>query len=315
MKPILAFETPARPPIRALGSGIWRGLAGLARRIGRGRTPDAERLAMIVGSLESLDQGFALFDAHRRLVMCNSRYRKAYPQIADRLVEGALFEDILRLAAIRGRLLRDTETLEGWIAERLARPLASREPARHRLGDGECYLISEQNTPEGGIVKLLTRVPDDPGQGATSGRTGAAPAKAPAQAPATPRAARIDLSGKRLLVVDDDAPIATMIQLMLQEVGADARVANSAEQALIEVDRTGTPDLVITDVMMPGMNGPGLAEVLRARDPALKVLFTSGIENRRAAHHRVLPSDVPCLYKPLRYQNLIDTVETMLAGD
>lgn len=109
-------------------------------------------------ALDSITEGFALFDADGRLVQCNGTYRRAYPLTADLMRPGARMSDILRAAARRGCFLRPGEDLDGWIASRLSRELASDRPVEHRLGDGRWYRISEQRTRHGGVVKLLSDV-------------------------------------------------------------------------------------------------------------------------------------------------------------
>lgn len=109
-------------------------------------------------ALDSLSEGFVLFDAEGRLVLCNRRYREAYPQIADLLVPGASFRDILREAAIRGGHARAELDMENWINERMSRHEEHSGPVDLWLSDGRYYRISEHAVPGGGIVKLLTEI-------------------------------------------------------------------------------------------------------------------------------------------------------------
>lgn len=103
-------------------------------------------------ALESISEGFVLFDAEGRLLVCNDRYRQAYPNLADLLVPGAGFADILRAAAERGGYEGD---LGRWVEDRLKRHLRHSAPVDGRLSDGRWYRISEHETGTGGVVKIL----------------------------------------------------------------------------------------------------------------------------------------------------------------
>jgi CheY-like chemotaxis protein len=79
-----------------------------------------------------------------------------------------------------------------------------------------------------------------------------------------------------LLVVDDDPQMLDMLCMMLRRTHRIER-AGSATGALSIIDGTTTIDLLLTDVLMPGMNGFGLARLARRRRPRLKVLYLSGV--------------------------------------
>lgn len=112
----------------------------------------------LVEAVESVSEGFVLFDANGKLVVCNSRYRAAYPMLADLLVEGADFTTILRAAAERSGQTGTAEQLATWVEARVKRHLAGGKPPVVKLSDGCWYRISEHPTPSGGTVKLLTDV-------------------------------------------------------------------------------------------------------------------------------------------------------------
>src|SRR5690554_6243094 len=69
---------------------------------------------------------------------------------------------------------------------------------------------------------------------------------------------------KRILVVDDEIGALTLIGIMLERGGFEVLKAKDAEQALVVLEHD-TPDLIILDVMMPGMDGIELCRVLRER--------------------------------------------------
>jgi CheY-like chemotaxis protein len=83
----------------------------------------------------------------------------------------------------------------------------------------------------------------------------------------------------RVLVVDDDQAVASVIQLMLEFEGYESRLAlNGPEGYLIYLQFL--PDLVITDIQMPGENGLELMNHIREHDPMIKTIYMSGNLNQ-----------------------------------
>ncbi|MDX1488974.1 MAG: PAS-domain containing protein, partial [Acidiferrobacterales bacterium] len=109
-------------------------------------------------AIESISEGFALYDADDRLVTCNSTYRRLlYRGIEDTVTPGASFESIIRGAA-EGGAIRDAEgRVEEWVAERLARHRNPGEPHLQRRGD-QWILISERRTADGGTVAVYSDI-------------------------------------------------------------------------------------------------------------------------------------------------------------
>ena len=88
----------------------------------------AEARQRLVDAIESISEGFALYDDEDRLVLSNCRYREIlYPGIADAVVPGAAFETILRRAVERGLVEDAVGNEEDWIARRLASSPRSRD--------------------------------------------------------------------------------------------------------------------------------------------------------------------------------------------
>lgn len=82
----------------------------------------------------------------------------------------------------------------------------------------------------------------------------------------------------RVLVVDDEELIAATLSLILQRHGYETRSAYSGEQALDELDRF-RPDILITDVVMPGINGLKLARSVAMRYPGCRIILLTGHAN------------------------------------
>src|SRR5262249_37557045 len=112
----------------------------------------------LIAAIESISEGFSLYDAEDRLVICNSNYaRIMYPGIEDAVMPGAPFEAVIRRAAERG-LISDAEgRIEEWVDERLARHRGPGEPHLHRRGD-RWVLINERKTEDGSTVAVYADI-------------------------------------------------------------------------------------------------------------------------------------------------------------
>ena len=98
----------------------------------------------LIDAIEGSSEGFALFDAEDRLVLCNSHYLELYPGLADVIVPGAPFPAIARAAAER-RVIRDAvESADEWLERRLA--LHRNPPGPLRAGAERRPLDPDQRT-------------------------------------------------------------------------------------------------------------------------------------------------------------------------
>lgn len=105
--------------------------------------------------------------------------------------------------------------------------------------------------------------------------------------------------GESILLVEDDPNILIMGRTMLKKLGYRVLTANSPDEALRRAGQhTGTLDLLITDVIMPGMNGKELSQQLLMLYPTLKLIYMSGYTANVIAHHGVLDAGVHFLQKP-----------------
>ena len=125
------------------------------RRAEAARRASEQRLA---DAIESVSEGFALFDAEDRLVLCNDRYRELYPGLADMIVPGIPFAAIARAAAERG-LVRDAAgRADEWLERRLALHRDPPGPLLHAQSDGRWIQVNERRTRDGGTVAVFTDV-------------------------------------------------------------------------------------------------------------------------------------------------------------
>jgi len=114
----------------------------------------AKARATLVSAVEALQDGFVLYDADDRLVICNERYREIYKRSAEAIVPGARFEDILRHGLDNGEYAEAIGREEEWLVERLANHRRSDNAIEQQLGDGRWLRIFEKATPDGGRVGL-----------------------------------------------------------------------------------------------------------------------------------------------------------------
>ncbi|SLN35506.1 putative bifunctional diguanylate cyclase/phosphodiesterase [Roseisalinus antarcticus] len=105
-------------------------------------------------AVEALPDGFVLFDADDRLVLCNTRYREIYPESAEALLVGARFEETLRHGLERGQCDTTPGRQEAWLAKRLAAHRSAHSQFEQKLADGRWIRIIEEQTRDGGRVGL-----------------------------------------------------------------------------------------------------------------------------------------------------------------
>lgn len=119
----------------------------------------AEARQRLVDAIESISEGFALYDGEDRLVLSNSRYRELlYSDLAIELTPGTTFEHIIRRSAERG-YIRDAEgRVEEWVAERLSRHRNPGEPWVQRRGDDRWIMIGERRITGGGTVAVYSDI-------------------------------------------------------------------------------------------------------------------------------------------------------------
>ena len=116
-----------------------------------------------------------------------------------------------------------------------------------------------------------------------------------------------------ILVVEDDEDVRTYLLELLRELGYAAKSASGGEQALqIVRDQNQKIDLLLTDVVMPGMNGRQVAESALAERPNLKVLFMTGYSRNAIVHQGRLDPGVSLIQKPISEQNLAMRLRAML---
>ena len=129
------------------------------------------------------------------------------------------------------------------------------------------------------------------------------------QAPATdtPRG-----QGETILVVEDDTTVRLIISAVLEELGYAVLLATDARPAIPLLQSDRRIDLMISDVVLPHINGRKLAEIARAARPDLKVLFVSGYAEQAAFRGDFLDTGMDMLTKPFALDALGAKVRAMI---
>ncbi len=140
-----------------------------------------------------------------------------------------------------------------------------------------------------------------------------AAARAAEPAPAT-LAERKPIEAGLVLVVEDEPAVRQLVRRSLEAVGLTVVEAENGQQALDVVSaRRERPRLVLTDVIMPGLNGRELSERLASAQPGLPVLFMSGYTGDDVHARSLLPEQAAFIQKPFGPEELVAKVRTMLA--
>ncbi len=117
----------------------------------------AESEHLLADAIESISEGFVLYDADERFVLCNDNYREFYPKITDMLVPGTPVEDIVRATIERGQLA-DPVDGDAWIRMRLAQYRAGKGAHEQHISNGRWLLATERRTTDGGFVGIRTDI-------------------------------------------------------------------------------------------------------------------------------------------------------------
>lgn len=110
--------------------------------------------ASLQNAIETLPDGFVLFDKDDRLVVCNSRYRETYALSADAMTPGNNFEAIVQYGLDRGQYADAIGREQEWLAERLLWHERADQAIEQKLADGRWLRVVERKTPEGGRVGI-----------------------------------------------------------------------------------------------------------------------------------------------------------------
>ncbi|HYA04488.1 MAG TPA: response regulator [Xanthobacteraceae bacterium] len=120
-----------------------------------------ERRAMeqtLTEAIEAISEGFSLYDADDKLVVCNTHYKELFPSQANTMMPGKPFKEIVGSAVDRGLIEDAKPDGEAWLATRIARHRNPGEPHTQHRSDGRWVRVSERLTADGGVVATYTDI-------------------------------------------------------------------------------------------------------------------------------------------------------------
>jgi len=121
------------------------------------------------------------------------------------------------------------------------------------------------------------------------------------------------VGSETILIAEDDRDVRDLIESLLNDHGYSTLAATNGDEALKIASTHPVPiHLMITDVVMPNLNGSDVARKLTATRPAMKVLYVSGYTDDAIVHHGILDKDVHFLQKPFNTVELLRRVRQIL---
>ena len=124
-----------------------------------------------------------------------------------------------------------------------------------------------------------------------------------------------DEQSPKVLVVDDEPEIRKLVTAMLARNGYRVLSADSGENALRLFKSNPDTDLLLTDVVSPGMSGPMIADQISALKPDIKVLFMSGYDGTQVVQRYVVEKGYSLLTKPFSMEQLESKVRAVLSNN
>ena len=119
-----------------------------------------------------------------------------------------------------------------------------------------------------------------------------------------------------ILVVEDDDQLRTMLKLLLTGAGHDVTEASDGA-GVCDMHQRNPFDLIITDLVMPGIEGLGVITEVRRRDPKVRIIAISGAGERRAAEYLKMAKKLGAqvaLSKPFSNEQFLAAVSSILEG-
>ncbi|HCS69488.1 MAG TPA: response regulator [Rhodospirillaceae bacterium] len=116
----------------------------------------------------------------------------------------------------------------------------------------------------------------------------------------------------RILLAEDDDSLRGFLARALERAGFEVRACADGEEAASVLDQDW--DLLLTDIVMPGMDGIEVARLAAARNPALRIMFITGFAAVALAAGESAPAGAKVLSKPIHLREIVAEVERMMAA-
>jgi len=131
--------------------------------------------------------------------------------------------------------------------------------------------------------------------------------------PATQLAQELEGTSKTVLVLDDETDVRKLVSAILTSNGYTVMTAGDGESAIKAFQKSKQKiDLLLLDVVSPGLCGPMVADRIAELQPAIRVLFMSGYENTKVIRHYVVDQGLALLSKPFTAEQLLQKVREVL---
>jgi PAS domain S-box-containing protein len=154
----------AKPRLDANGNRL--GIFGIVQDITERRLAEEAVKAsqhLLTDAIESISQGFVLYDKDDRFVVCNSHFRVIFPEMASVMQPGMLYQDVMRAAYHAGAFVGldlDNVGMEAWLARVVAWHESASLPLERLYHNGRWIRLTDHRTSDGGIVGLRTDITD-----------------------------------------------------------------------------------------------------------------------------------------------------------
>ncbi|MFW6139009.1 MAG: ATP-binding protein [Spirochaetota bacterium] len=127
------------------------------------------------------------------------------------------------------------------------------------------------------------------------------------------RPAEVERGDETILLIEDEEAVKNVISTSLRNLGYNVIAANDAEETFALLKKMeNPPDLIITDVVLPGISGRKVVENILERFPKTRAIYISGYADDTIVHHGVLENGIPFLQKPFTTAALAQKVRELL---
>ena len=117
----------------------------------------------------------------------------------------------------------------------------------------------------------------------------------------------------KILLAEDDESLRGFLARALERAGYDVRACADGEEALVALDDGGW-DLLLTDIVMPGVDGIEVARQAAAKHPGLRIMFITGFAAVALAAGENAPAGSKVLSKPIHLREIVHEVDRMIAA-